>query len=92
MSIFMEFVWGVNTVLRNLGQVTHEGTISKLIIQESLDDHYGPPLDLADVKLEEVDVIDMRNFQLHSQACLSFASLSLILHNELSIPRNVMSS
>ena len=42
-------------------------------------DHYGPPLDLAGVKLEEVDTSDIQQevFQLHSQACLSIHSSNI---------------
>ena len=45
---------------KNLGQVIHGETILRPITQTSIkDNHYGPPLDLAEVKLEEVDVIDI---------------------------------
>ena len=54
-----EFAWGVDSVLRNLVRLylgRHFKTKHPGITR---DDHYGPSLDLADVKLEEVDVIDI---------------------------------
>ena len=56
------------------------------------DDHYGPPLDLADVKLEEVDAINIWKISSCTPrlGCL-LVSLSLVFHNEFPTLRNVMS-
>ena len=56
----MGIVWGANTVLRDLDQVIHEKNHSKTNHPGiTRDDHYEPPLDLADVNLKEVNVINI---------------------------------
>ena len=53
-------VQGADTVLKNLGQAIHGGEHFKTNHPGiTRDDHYGPPLDLADVMLEEVNVINI---------------------------------
>ena len=55
------FAWGVDIAPRNPFQVIHGGNHFKTQHQEiTRDDHYGPPLDLAGVTLEEIDITNIQ--------------------------------
>ena len=49
-------MWDVNIAPRNPGQVIHGDHFKTHHPEVTGDYHYGPPLDLAGLKLEEVDI------------------------------------